>query len=551
MAFDGILFQGLLSELASSGVSGAEAFLKSSASSFDSELDSRLSFQALKMLIAVAEGRKAEAFDLFLEASSLKASIPEPMLVMAMHLACQTGREQDLALPIFNFASEAADLGRSALALEYVKRIYNVAHSGRNAAFLYEPDSLMKVAGLLERTAAPWLSRAPGSPLGPAKLKPRLAIVTVNMNEGITAWVKTAIQFSRYADRSKYDVYEYLVDEVAERKQASLDFKFTLEDSERLAPKAMAEMRRDGSQVKCVPLDKDWMEGSLWLAEEMERDQIDAAVFQGNVGNPMMWMAARLAQLPVKITLCIGFNMYQPGQSATIYMSNSINMKKESAFWRPEWGRQVFMAGGADIKQAARTEALKREDYAIPKEAVAFGMLSNYVDARVTEEYLSCVVRVLRSCPEAIFVCMGAGDPSKQIGYMERAGLIDRCRWLSWQHLDSFASLKLLDFYYNEIPVGGAQAVIECLACGIPATAMLYSQKHHESVGADIVGPEFAVMERSLDKYVERAVEWVRSPESRSKAAKALFSRVSGMYSAEAFIKELCEFSMEQRKAKG
>ncbi len=547
MSFDDAMFKEMEACFIARGRAGLDEMLASLEGRLGSPAELSLARAVASLFEPLIERRNLEVLNAFFEARKTGCPVPEPFLAYALYAAIKEGRRPEMAWPFFDFAWNAASGGRMALAMEMVKKIYNEALSGPGAEMLSEGRCLLRVAELLELIASPSLSRAAEAPQGPPKSKPRLAVVTINMLDGVSAYSKTALQFARYAGSSKFDVYEYFTEETAtERRQHSL-LQSEQPPSSVTGPKSIAEMKALGASVKFIPLEMDMHEGALWLAAEMERDSIDAVVFQGGVASPMMWVASRLTHVPVKITLCVGVNMYQQGQSATVYMSNSLNLERERAFWSPGWGRQLFLPGGVDLQEAAAAAPLKRSDYMIPDGAVAFGMLSNYVDSRVGDEYLSCVCRVLRACPDSVFVCMGAGDPAKQIARMEREGLLDRCRWLSWQHKDAFASLKLLDLYLNEFPVGGAQVVMESLACGVPALALAYSRRHAECVGADILGPEHAVMTRDFDAYVERAVELVRDPAKRAAAAKSLSERVRKLYSAERFIGELCSLATELR----
>ncbi|MBI3985484.1 MAG: hypothetical protein HY343_01065 [Lentisphaerae bacterium] len=545
MRFDDDCFQALQHLFQTEGPVRLGEFLQSRKGHFDNPADGELAGIAAGLFPLVAEKRYPEVVQAVVRASEKHPALPSHLLNLGLFAAKEAGLHGEMAWAIFRFAEAAADRGETALAMEMVKKIYVFA-AGRDAEMYYKPDCLVQVAALLEKIARPGLARRAVPLQGPPKTKPRLALVTPVMLEGTTAWAKTALQFVRYRDSAACDVYEYFADETVNRKQYFLGHQFVRsKTSEETAPRAMAELRAGGAVVKCIPPTLDWAEGSRWLAEELERDGIDAVIFQGNVETTMMWMASRWTHVPVKMTLCVGVNMYQTGQAATIYMSNRLNLEKEQAFWRPEWGRQVFMGGGADIAEAARTPPLNRAEFAIPPGAVAFGMLSNDVSVRVTEEYLACVAKVLKACPEAVFVCMGSGDVRQQIGCMTRAGVLDRCRWLSWQHMNAFASLKMLDFYYNEIPIGGSQVLIECMACGVPALAMVCGTKHHETVGADVVGPEFAIMEKNPDAYVARAVEWIRDPVRRAAAGKAQLARARQLYSAETFIRDLCRLALE------
>jgi hypothetical protein len=493
---------------------------------------------------ALFSKRNAEAVDALLRAYGVLKALPEPMIGYGLYAAPQADRRADLAWPVFHCASKAVDEGRLALAMELVKKIYNDALSGHDAEFLVNGDRLLAVASLLERIAELDLGRVCAAPHGAPKVKPRVAMVTINMLESVSAYSKTALQFAKYVDRSRFDCYEYFTEEtLTERRQHAL-FKSFQRRSEQNAPLALSTMRASGAVVKFVPAELDFHEGAIWLAEELERDAIDAVIFQGGVASPMMWLASRLAQVPSKLTLCVGVNMYQAGRSATVYMSNPANLEKERAFWRPEWGRQIFLPGGVDIEAATCAVPLLRADFSIPAEAATFGLLSNYPGARAGQAYMACVAKILKACPTSLFVCLGPDAMSSQKAFMEVEGLSERCRWLSWQHKDAFASLKLLDLYFNEFPLGGAQSVLEAMACGIPALAVRWSPNYAESAGAEIAGPDCAFGPDALDAYVAKAVELLSDSGARESVAKAQFERARGVYSAETFIRRLCELAI-------
>ncbi len=500
-------------------------------------------------LDALIGRRDAEALDIFLEAAAKTPFLPDSLWRYGFHSAGRAERKPDMAEAFFAFAGKACEEGRPAIALEAVKHVYNSALSGRRAEFLLDGKRLVQVAGLHERVAEGFLDREPSAPSGAPKRRPRVALVTINMLENVSAYSKTALQFAKFADRERCEVYEYFTEETLTERKQLFPIKFVQRHSELNAPGSLAAIRATGAAVKFVPTELDWMEASLWLASEMERDAVDAVFFQGGVASPIMWQASRLAKIPAKCTLCVGVNMYQRGQAATVYMSNPANLEKEKAFWKPEWGRQVFLRGGVDLEEAAAALPLRRADYGIPSDAPTFGLLGNYPAQRMTPPYMECVAKVLKRCPGSVFVCLGPGEPEDQKKFLEREGLLERSRWLSWQHKDSFASLKLLDLYFNEFPVGGAQSLLEAMACGVPALAVRWSSNYAESAGAEIAGPDFSMSGGDLDAYVERAVALLSNEEARRQAAAAQTRRVGELYSARSFVRNLCELGLELAKA--
>ncbi len=459
--------------------------------------------------------------------------LPNLFIGMMADAARRCKRGELLSWPILQFAEAAIKEGRIDLAMAAIKQIYSF--SG-DIQMLELPPFVMRIARDHESISK--TLKRPEKRSRNRHRKPRLAMVTSNLVDHVLAYSKTALQFARYVDRKKYVPHLYFTETSIGTRPQEFSIRFE-SPSSHVSGKDFLQEIKDLNVAHCLVSDLPFSQAAEWLAKQFEEDEIDAVIFQGGINAPIMWAACAIAHVPVKLNLCLGLNMYQPGMDGVVYM-NKTNLEREADFWKEEWGRQVFIGGGADIAEAQRTPKPKRSDIDIPEDAVVFGTLTNYVNVRVTLDYLACVADVLEECPNSYFLCMGAGDNSKQREFMKEKGLADRCRWLG-QQSEPFKVLKYLDFYLNEFPMGGSQSIRECLACGIPALAMRYSSKHHESVGADIIGAPFAVMDNNRDVYTHRAIEWADDPRRREEAATALFERAKQLYSAENFIHELSD----------
>ena len=450
--------------------------------------------------------------------------------------------KSELSDIIFHHACMNIDFDSYSKAIHCIKQMYSFGDGIYKNKWISEPEYYLKLAEKEELLASK-LKQYPKRENYQAKSKKRLAMVTINLVDDMFAYAKTSMQFARYLDRDKYDCYLYYTEITHKDRPQDYPIPMTHPGSDKTAPKFLKELSELELTARFAPSNLDFLELVYWLVDSMEEDEIDAVIFQAGLNAPDQWLASRLSPVPVRMSLCLGINTYQKGQYATVYM-NEENLKRESEFWNKDWGRQVFISGGADIKEAVETPALKRSDYHIPDDAVVFGMMSNTVDKRVLDEYMDCVIKVLKACPNAYFACQGQGDTSYQMEYMQKAGVNDRCRWMGPQQ-KPFAALKMLDFYFNEFPVGGSQSIRECICAGIPATAMFYSPSHHHSVGADIVGEKHSIMSNDPEAYVAKAIEWINNPESRAEAAKDLFKRAQEKYSAKTFIQSIADLMEE------
>ncbi|MCH2205477.1 MAG: hypothetical protein MK132_06375 [Lentisphaerales bacterium] len=143
--------------------------------------------------------------------------------------------------------------------------------------------------------------------------KPRYAMVTVNLVDHIMAYSKTAMLFARYLDPEKYDCYLYFAEETWGEKPQDFAIEFSFLSSYKTAPEFMQELKQLPVTVKtCSPVNA--IDSAKWLAEAMQKDQIDGVIFQAGVNASVKWVASAICDVPVRVSLCLGLNMYQAGQ---------------------------------------------------------------------------------------------------------------------------------------------------------------------------------------------------------------------------------------------
>ncbi|NQZ56825.1 MAG: hypothetical protein HRT88_05055 [Lentisphaeraceae bacterium] len=327
----------------------------------------------------------SEALDIILALSQFKGLLPNKLLGLAADCGTLCERKLELAEMIFTFADNAAEQGQLSMAMNAVKFIFTFAGGGTDMWVFKSPDTMQAISAILQKVSdqVPRISSRPRK-----HRKKRYAMVTLNLVDHVLAYSKTAMQWARYLDREECDCYLYFTETTWEEKPQEFSIRFMQPSSFITAPDFMKELSELPVTVRvCPPIAS--MESSLWLAQQMEEDEIDGVIFQAGVNAPVQWVASELSHVPVITALCLGLNTYKR-LDGTIYM-NEANLIREKYFWREEWGEQKFICGGADINEAKNTKALSRKDFNIPQDAIVFGLMTNYVDVRVTEEFLACV----------------------------------------------------------------------------------------------------------------------------------------------------------------
>jgi hypothetical protein len=142
------------------------------------------------------------------------------------------------------------------------------------------------------------------------------------MVDGVQAYAKTAMQFARYVDRSRFDCHLYFTETTLGARPQESSLKSVQPHSRELGPKSLAEMDSLGAKVKFIPSGLGYFDAAKWLAAEMEADQIDGARSSKAESTRRYVGRLKARRHPRQKTLCLGINMYQEGQTATVYMSN-------------------------------------------------------------------------------------------------------------------------------------------------------------------------------------------------------------------------------------
>ncbi|MBI3986968.1 MAG: glycosyltransferase, partial [Lentisphaerae bacterium] len=223
-----------------------------------------------------------------------------------------------------------------------------------------------------------------------------------------------------------------------------------------------------------------------------------------------------------------------PGMDVTFF-DNAVNIEREQDWWPPNVGERAVLRKGTDIEELDRQSALPRSPWNIPDDAVVIGLLSNHLERRLTEPYMDAIARVLKEQANVRFLAFGSEALPEKMNFFRARGVADRVRFGGKQR-QAGSALKVLDIYANEFPEGGSQSLIEAMVCGVPVAALRWDDSHHGSVGAEIVGKEWAIGERDLDRYRELILRWARSPVDRREAGRQMRQRAEQEFSARHYV---------------
>jgi glycosyltransferase involved in cell wall biosynthesis len=357
----------------------------------------------------------------------------------------------------------------------------------------------------------------------------------------IVAATKRVVQFARYIDRSRYRLAIYVSENLSRRESPLFPFGCVQGRTEESGSETLRRLREIDVPVYLGSRSTRFVQSALALAERLEQDNVDIAIFQSGLACPIDWLAAKWARVPVRMCIHTGCSLFVPGMHATFFDS-ATDLERERSWWSKGEGERILLPKGADLADLRSQKPFSRARFGIPDDAVVIGTLSNHLDRRLSVPFMDLIAKVLRTHRDAWFLAFGADPLQEPMTFFQSQGVAERVRFGGRQS-QAGSALKVLDIYANEFPVGGSQSVMEAMACGLPVVALRWSQAHAESVGAELAGEELGIPSKNIQAYANRLNEWVRQPDARRSAGLAAYRRAEKFFSAKTYVRRLLKIA--------
>jgi glycosyltransferase involved in cell wall biosynthesis len=493
------------------------------------------------------QGLYPDALRFLVKSRSRIGYYPLPVISNIVWLCTRTNQPQQAAGPCIRFAADALRMGYSDLALEACAGAMILDARG-DYEITRNPTACREIADMYEQVfrnaGLPHPSHTSAHPAGS---RIRVALIVPNLVDHIVAYTRRVLHFARYHNREQYLLFVYTSENHSERIQPLFPVGCS-GNSRARGRETIAELAALDIPVFLTPRNQSFTRSGHALARQLENDGIDVAIFQSGLSAPIDWLAARMAAVPVKVSIHIGSSMMVPGMDATFF-DNPANIARENNVWTPSFGERRIRLKGADRQALYQHPPQSRASWGIPAESILIGTMSNHLARRLTPAYLEIIARLLHAVPNAWFVAFGAKPPRETSAFFEQAGVADRVIFAGAQQHPG-AVLRMLDIYSAEFPVSGSQSVIEAMNCGIPVVAMHCSDTHAESAAAHIAGPDGAIPRYDTDAYYQRLLSWSINPAARKHAATQMRQRAETLFSARHYVDDILSAGRELLRGK-
>ncbi|MEI6807430.1 MAG: glycosyltransferase [bacterium] len=496
----------------------------------------------LRAVRLVRQGSGEAALAVLTHARTRMGFMPTAIIACIIDLCIAMGKEQRAAHECVAFARDTIALGYRDLAMEACTAALIL--DGRSTfEIIRSSSSLREIAGWYEDTALALV--APSCRLAVAGIPARtkVGLMVPNLVDDIVGNIKTLLHLVRYLDRNRCDIAVYVTENLSRRESPLFPYGCCDGISEERGAATIRTIRGLKVPIHMAKRSGTLSQSALGLVAQIEADSPDILIVQSGLACPIDWLAMRLVNVPVKMSIHNGTSLYMPGMNINVF-DNPVNIEREDASWDTSFGQRVVLAQGTDIEELRGRAALSRAAFDIPSDAIVVGTLSNHLGRRLSKDYLSVIADILSAEKHTWFIGFGGGDMAAAKAFFASRGVFDRVRF-GGRQASAGSALKILDVYANEFPVGGSQSVIEAMACGIPVVALRWSDAHAESAGANAVGPGLAIPGPDIDAYRNLLSHFVCNAAARAKAAAMVTRRVEANFSVRTYARMLLDMGLE------
>ena len=370
-----------------------------------------------------------------------------------------------------------------------------------------------------------WTSIPPHPKLPPGK-RIRLAYVVPGIVGG-NAQTRRVQGLVQHRDRDRYDVRVYSTEDFSVRPYPLLWLFQSLAGSAVRGEEVLKEMYEDKVKTYIAPVEGTLLDTAYEVAHAITDFRPHVVLYQGSIAAPILCILAGWHLAPVQVSFNTGVPMYMPHIDLTLYAS-AAKLQQEAQSWNPNRGGLALMPPAVSIPPPAGSE-LQNNDLP-PRRAggTVCITVSNHPQVRLSKEFVQTLIPVLKANPLVEYWVMGSGDCTQQLADFEAAGVAHQVAFLGGRN-DIWPGLRKADIYLNEFPIGGAQSVMEAMACGLPIVAGVYSGKHQHNCGAGYIGPT-AIHPFSTAAYADRMTKLIQDEDYRKTEGAAMWERVDKFF---------------------
>lgn len=471
----------------------------------------------------------------------------QKVLSQFLSVASLAGAAEQRCAPMVRFGGNAVGRREYALGIEAIQSgmAFDLQHG---SVFGGDRENCLLVASHYQRAAEGIGHQAPGRQSSGGR-QPRIGYICSQIADDDSA-SRTPAGLARACQGKKQQLYVYSTEAFVRHDRQQFMQSTYLAPSAKRGRETIEMLAGCDAQFWAAPTDGDAASAAKELAAQLARDQIDVVILDVTQADAAANLIAAWNVAAVKIAIARRSPIYCSSLDGVCYM-DSVRHEADESYWRSQEIKTWFVQEGVDA-DLLPASALQRSTMGIPEGAVVLATASAELERALSDQFIDCVVSILRANPQAIFMAAGEGELAAAKRRFESAGLSRRVGWAP-RRKDVASFLRIADVYLAEFPTmpgtAGSAGVLGAMSIGCPIVAMKSSAGSPSA--AALTGEDACVPMRDVGAYAERAGKLVRDPALRAQIGKGMQSRAQQQFSFVQTASELEEIWQSLLPARG
>jgi hypothetical protein len=451
----------------------------------------------------------------------------QKVLSQFLSVASLAGAADQRCGPMVRFGGCAVGRREYALGVEAIQSgmTFDLQHGG---SFSNDRENCLAVSSHYRRVAEAIGYQAPArAPMG--NRAPRIGYVCSQIADDDAA-SRMPVGLARFCQGKDEQLFVYSTEAFVRRERQQFMQSTYLAPSPKRGREMMDMLGRAEAQVWTAPTDGDAISAAKEMAAQIARDQIDVLIMDVTQADAAANLVACWDVAPIKIAIARRSAMYCTSLNGVCYMDSATH-EADQSYWQSQEIKTWLVQEGVDASLLPQAGA-QRSVFGIPESAVVLATASPDLDRAMNDSFIDCVVSILRSNPQAIFMAAGEGELSAAKKRFESAGLSRRVGWAP-KRKDIASFLRIADVYLADFPMMGGSAgsmgIMSAMSVGCPVVAMKGSAGCLSP--APMTGDDCCVAPRDTNAYADRVAMLIREPGMRQAAGKLLQAKAQQQFS--------------------
>jgi len=362
------------------------------------------------------------------------------------------------------------------------------------------------------------------------KKKIRLAHVVPQLVDGGHAPTRVVSNLVEHRNKRLFDVL-VICTEFSQPHSMEYPYKeFVSETSEVRGKETIEKMQQSGVTVIRKGEASPYLEEGKDLADLLDKEAVDVVAFHGP--NLVNLIATQMTTAPLRILFDHGSQSPFAGFDLALVSTPDGEILYQEHYAKKNT-RVKALSFAVNSHEQWEEKPYLKSDLGLPDDALALTTISTKLDARLTDEMLHTIAKILKKVPQAWYAPIGVLYDAERIKRIFAQYGVSGKLCVLGPRIDPSQVARSLSLYLNEFPFGSCLGMLDAMATGCPVVSMYDANGPQQArYGGYFMGMDKVITSGNADDYMKLACDLLTNPEHYqewSRCAKEQYKRFSNM----------------------